>query len=131
MLTAPLTTLLTNDQFQWTPAADHAFSKLKEALCQAPILGLPDFSLPFVVETDASGMGMGAILSQQNHPIAFFSKTFCSKLLRASTYVREIVAITMAIKKWRQYLLGHHFLILTDHRSLKELMAQTVQTLEQ
>jgi len=74
---------------------------------------------------------MGAILSQQNHPIAFFSKTLCSKLLHASTYVRELVAIMTAIKKWRQYLLGHHFLILTNHISLKELMAQTVQTPEQ
>lgn len=65
---------------------------------------------------------MGAILSQQNDPIAIFSKAFFPKLLHASTYVRELAAITLAIKKWRQYLLGHQFTILTDHQSLKELM---------
>lgn len=74
---------------------------------------------------------MGAVLSQQNHPIAFFSKAFSPKLLQSSTYVRELAAITVAVKKWRQYLLGHSFVILTNHRSLKELMSQAIQTLEQ
>lgn len=52
-------------------------------------------------------------------------------MLCASTYVRELCAITAPVKKWRQYLLGHHFVILTDHHSLKELMTQVVQTPEQ
>jgi len=59
------------------------------------------------------------------------SKPFTPKLLQASTYVHELCAITTAVKKWRQYLLGHQFMILTDHRSLKELMTQIVQTPEQ
>lgn len=74
---------------------------------------------------------MGAVLSQKAHPIAFFSKPFTPKLMRASTYVRELAAITMAVKKWRQYLLGHHFTIVTDHHSLKELLNQVIQTPEQ
>lgn len=111
-LAAPLTALLTKESFLWTIAANQAFLKLKEALCKALVLGI----------------GMGVILSQRHHPIAYFSKPFCSKLLRASTYVRELAAITIAVKKWHQYLLGHHFTILTDHRSLKELMAQAIQT---
>lgn len=60
-----------------------------------------------------------------------FSKAFSPKLLRSSTYVRELAAITAGVKKWRQYLLGHSFVILTDHRSLKELMSQAIQTPEQ
>ncbi|MCH98706.1 hypothetical protein A2U01_0019712, partial [Trifolium medium] len=130
-IAAPLTQLLKKDQFGWSPAAQLAFDALKRALSQAPVLVLPNFDLPFTVETDASGVGMGAVLSQQNHPIAYFSKPFCPKLLRASTYVRELHAITAAVKKLRQYLLGHPFIILTDHRSLKELMTQVIQTPEQ
>lgn len=75
-LATPLTTLLMKDQFQWTPEVDQAFSRLKEALGQAPVLGLADFTSPFVVETDASGIGIGAILSQHHHPLAFFNKPF-------------------------------------------------------
>ena len=74
---------------------------------------------------------MGAVLTQQNHPIAFFSKPFCNKLLHSSTYVWELAASTTTIKKWHHYLQGHHFIILTDHRSLKELMSQVIQTPEQ
>lgn len=114
-ISAPLTTLLTKEQFQWTPEAQQAFTNLKNTMCRAPVLGLLDFSLPFIVETNAFGVGMSLILSQQNHPIAFYSKPFCSKLVHSSTYVRELASITIAVKKWRQYLLGHHFTILTDH----------------
>ena len=79
-LAAPLIALLTKEPFFWTIVADQAFLKLKEALCKALVLGLPDFSMPFVVETNASGIGMGAILSQRHHPIAYFSKPFYSKV---------------------------------------------------
>lgn len=130
-ISAPLTTLLTKEQFQWTPEAQQAFTNLKNTMCRAPVLGLLDFSLPFIVETDASEVGMSLILSQQNHPIAFYSKPFCSKLVHSSTYVRELASITIAVKKWWQYLLGHHFTILTDHQSLKELMLQVIQTPKQ
>lgn len=103
-----------------------AFQKLKDAITTAPVLTLPNFKAPFVVETDASGTGMGAVLSQGGHPIALFSKQFCPRMANSSTYVRELAAITAAVKKWRQYLLGHKFTIMTDHRSLRELMNQAI-----
>ena len=130
-LASPLTQLLGLVPFRWTPEAMATFQQLKTAISIAPVLALPDFSIPFVVETDASGSGMGAVLTQAGHPISFFSKQFCPKLMGASTYVRELAAITAAVKKWCHYLLGHHFFILTDHRSLRELMTQAVQTPEQ
>lgn len=121
-IAAPLVKATTMDPFQWTDVTQAAFDQLKLALSSAPVLALPDFHLPFTIETDASGVGLGAVLSQKGHPIAYFSKPFSAKLLRSSTYVRELYAITAAVKKWRQYLLGHRFVILTDHRSLKELL---------
>ena len=130
-MAAPLSQLLTKEEFAWTPEAADAFQNLKTVVTNSPVLALPDFTKSFVVEIDASGSGMGAVLSQGRHPIAFFSKQFCPKLLSSSTYVRELAAITTVVKKWRQYLLGHHFVIFTDHRSLKELMSQTIQTPEQ
>lgn len=130
-IAAPLTQLLKKGQFRWNPEAQTAFTSLKSAMVSAPVLALPDFTQPFVIETDALGTGLGAVLMQDNHPIAFFSKQFCPKLLRSSTYIRELHAITSAAKRWRQYLLGHRFTILTDHKSLKELMCQGVQTPEQ
>ncbi|KAH1088132.1 hypothetical protein GYH30_019263 [Glycine max] len=130
-IAAPLVAVTTLESFQWSPQAQAAFDNLKQALSTALILALPDFTRPFTVETDASGVGMGAVLSQKGHLIAFFSKLFTSKLLGASAYVCELCAITIAVKKWRQYLLGHHFIIITDHRSLKELLTQVIQTPEQ
>ena len=131
MIAEPLVRLTTMETLQWTSHAQQAFENLKSALATAPVLALPDFQVPFTVETDASGNGMGAVLSQKGHPIAYFSKPFTQKLLSASTYVRELFAITSVVKKWRQYLLGHQFTIITDHRSLKELLTQVIQTPEQ
>ncbi|WVZ26300.1 hypothetical protein V8G54_004844 [Vigna mungo] len=74
---------------------------------------------------------MGAVLSQNGHPIAYFSKQFCPKLQNSSTYIRELCAITSAVQKWRQYLLGRHFIIQTDQKSIKELLSQTVLTPDQ
>lgn len=65
----------------------------------APILILPDFNTHFTLETDTLGIGMGAVLSQKGHPVAFFSKPFSPKLLRTSTYVWELFAITTVVKK--------------------------------
>lgn len=127
-MVAPLTQLLTKEHLDWTPQAQLAFDALKNDISAAPVLLLSDFTLPFVVETNVSGVGMGVVLSQRGHPIAFFSKPFCPKLLHSSTYIRELAAITITVKKWWQYLLGHHFTILTDRWSPKELMTQVIQT---
>lgn len=121
----------TEGSIAWSPVAQDVFDKLKQAMIITSGLSLPDFSVPFVVETDALGFGMGVVLMQRSHPIAYFSKQFCPKLLRSPTYIRELHAITTAVKRWLQYLLGHAFVILTDHKRLRELMTQLVQTLEQ
>ncbi|GJW14512.1 ty3-gypsy retrotransposon protein [Tanacetum coccineum] len=127
----PLTTLLQKKNFKWSHEAQSAFKTLKHALLTALVLVLPDFSKPFIIETDASGQSIGAILSQNGNPIAFFSKKLSPKMQQASTYVRELYAITEAVAKFRHYLFGHYFIIRTDHHSLRHISDQTIQTLEQ
>lgn len=82
VISKPLTNLLRkNSLFIWTTEHDTAFSTLKSALQSAPVLSLPDFTKPFCIETDASGKGVGAVLMQDEHPIAFVSKALSSKNL--------------------------------------------------
>jgi len=132
-IAAPLTNLLKKDNFNWDVDATATFETLKSALTQAPVLAILDFSKAFVLETDASGIGIGIVLSQSqnNHPVAFFSKKLTHSLQKQSAYTRELYAITEAIAKFRHYLLGHKFLIWTDQRSLRSLTQQSLQTPEQ
>jgi hypothetical protein len=101
---------------------------LKEALTSPPILRLPDFTQQFIIECDASGIGLGAILLQQNQPIVYFSEALKGSALVLSTYKKEMLAIVKAIKKWRPYLLGKPFTVRTDHKSLKYLLEQRITT---
>lgn len=103
-IAAPLVAATTTKPFQWTAPAQLAFKHLKQALSEAPVLTLPDFQLPFTVETDASSIGMGVVLSQRGHPIAYFSKPFPPKLRHSSTYVLELFTVTTAVKKWCRLL---------------------------
>lgn len=92
---------------------------------------MPNFDRQFCVETDASDLGIGAVLLQDSHPIAYFSKKLGPRRRVASTYHKELYAIVEAVQKWRQYLLGREFVIRSDQKSLKELLQQVVQTLDQ
>jgi hypothetical protein len=97
----PLTELLKKDSFCWTDAAQGAFEALKVAMVSLPVLGIPDFAQTFDVTTDASGTAVGAVLSQQRHTIAFFSRKLCPRMRSSSAYEREMFAVTTAVKKWR------------------------------
>ena len=101
---------------------------LKQALYTAPVLALLDFSLPFHNETDASGSGIGAVLQQNGHPIAFISKALSPRNQGLSVYEKEYLAILMAVEQWRHYLLQGEFFIHTDHRSLIHLNEQRLHT---
>jgi hypothetical protein len=92
-IAAPLNRLLGKDGFQWNNAAEKAFQQLKEALTSPLVLRLPDFTQQFVIECDASGIGLGAILLQQNQPIAYFSEALKGSALLLSTYEKEMLAI--------------------------------------
>jgi hypothetical protein len=125
-IAAPLTALLRHNSFIWTSSASEAFQNLKRAVTQTPVLALPNFSQPFLIECDASEIGIGAVLMQSNRPIAFLSKALKGKALHMSVYEKELFALVTAIQKWRPYLLGKPFVVRTDQQSLKFLLEQKI-----
>ncbi|XP_026419412.1 uncharacterized protein LOC113315335 [Papaver somniferum] len=86
VLSKPLTDLLKKNAFTWTPAATQAFNSLKYDMTTTPVLALPDFSKPFILETDDCATGIGAVLMQEGIPLSFFSKPFGPKSRGLSTY---------------------------------------------
>jgi hypothetical protein len=116
--------MLRKDNFVWTEQAKLAFQRLKDLLSSTPVLALPDFSKVFVVEVDASGWGIGAVLMQDNHPIAYISRILNMQQQSLSTYEKELLAVVFAVQRWRHYLLNRHFLVRTDHYSLKYILDQ-------
>jgi hypothetical protein len=118
--------MLRKNTFSWTNSSQEAFKALKVAITQARVLALPNFSQPFLIECDASGCGIGAVLMQNNQHIAFLSKALKGKALHMSTYEKEFFALVTAIQKWRSYLVGQSFVVKTDQQSLKFLLEQKV-----
>ncbi|KAJ9528913.1 hypothetical protein QJQ45_000477 [Haematococcus lacustris] len=130
-IAAPLTDLTSKTaaaQFDWKKFGEahlKAFNGLKDALCSAPVLALPDFTKPFVVCTDASLVGTGAVLLQEGRPIAYTSKKLSPPETRYSTGDQELLAIIRAVREWRCYLDGAvDVTIQTDHNPLIYLQTQ-------
>ena len=105
-----------------------AFQALKSALCQSPALALPNFAKPFTIETDASDSRISAVLMQNGHPLAYFSKALGPKSRGLSTYEKEYMAILLVVQNWRSYLQFQEFVILTDQKSLTQLTDQHLHT---
>ncbi|KAL0128587.1 hypothetical protein PUN28_003742 [Cardiocondyla obscurior] len=122
-LAKPLTVLLKNDTaFEWTSNQEEAFELLKQKLCEEPVLQYPDFSQPFILTTDASGLAVGGILSQgkinKDQPVAYASRTLIDNEVKYDTYEKEALAIVYCVKHFRPYLYGRKFTLVTDHKPL-------------
>lgn len=99
-----------------------AFEKLKNSLASAPVLAYPDFTQPFIIHTDASGIAVGAvigqIIQQRFRPIMFASRHLSTTETRYSGIERELLAIVWAAKKFNSYIYGRHSTFVTDHKPL-------------
>lgn len=128
VIAARLSDLLKKNAFAWNEIANQAFEELKGAVTQPPVLKLPDFSKTFVIECDASGRGVGAMLMQSGRPITFMSKLLKGWELLLSTYEKELFALVEAVQKWRPYLFEQSFVVETDQQALKFFLEQCVGT---
>jgi hypothetical protein len=102
---------------KWTPRCQHAFQTIKQALTSAPVLVLPDFAKPFEVVCDACEVppAVGAVLLKEGRPVAVYSRKLRGPELLYSVSDIEMLAVISAINKWRCYLEGNSFVIVTDH----------------
>ena len=130
-IAAPFTSLLNKNAFSQNEAIEKAFSILKQAMCNTPILAVLDFSKTFVLEYDASGKCLGVILMQEGCSLAFTSKQLRDKKLGKSTYEKEIMAILYAVETWQPYLIGRGFQIQTNHHNLKYFLEEQLSSPEE
>ena len=135
---APLHDLLrANVKFAWEDRQEAAFVALKRALTNPPFLVYPDFTKPFLLQTDASDVGIGAILAQDAHNegspaespgrrvITYISRRLNPAERNYSAYEKETLAVVWAIRSLSQYLLGREFSVVTDHAALRQLLAKS------
>ena len=111
-------------KFKWTDECNEAFEKLRTYLTSSDhVITLPDFEKPFVIETDASNYGIGAVLSQLKgsimRPVGYFSKTFSKAEYNYPTSEKELLALVRAVEYFKEYIYGRKFTVVTDHLPLK------------
>ena len=127
-IASPLHALTKKDvSFEWSPACELAFTQLKSLLCSPPVLAFPDFTNGFILETDASGVGLGSVLAQKQEdgttrPIAYASRSLQSHERNYGVTELEALALVWSVKHFRHYLYGHHCDVYTDHEALKALL---------
>jgi len=126
MIAKPLTRLTSKQiRFEWSPVAQVAFEALKDALMEATSLAYPIPNVPCILDTDASEVAVGAVLSQKvdgvERPIAFFSRVMSETQKKYCTTCRELLAVVCAVQHFRHYLFGTKVILRTDHYSLKWL----------
>jgi hypothetical protein len=131
IIAGPLTQLLKKEAFVWSPEATAAFTTLKQVLTTAPVLQLPNFDKPFIINCDTSGTGFGAVLHQEARPIAFYSRPVAPQHSKLATYERELIGLVKVVRHWRPYLWSRSFIVRTDHYALKFLLDQCLSTIPQ
>jgi hypothetical protein len=115
-IVVPLTNLTRKDKrWEWTSECQEAFEKVKHALTNAPVLAPPELEKPFELVSDASGVGLGAVLLQDGRLMAFESRKLLPAEQNYSVTKQEMLGVIHALKTWRCYLEGSDFTVVTDH----------------
>lgn len=116
---APLSRLTSSTiKWQWTEVEQKAFETMKRIIARETLLVYPDFNMPFIIHTDASHFQLGAVISQNNKPIAFYSRKLNPAQTRYTTTERELLSIVETLKEFRNILLGQRIKVYTDHKNL-------------
>ncbi|GJY39911.1 retrotransposon-related protein [Tanacetum coccineum] len=129
-ISSPLIALLKKNAFRWSSEAQTAFEELKLAMVSVPVLQMPNFSKTFVIETDASGLGIGAVLQQDNHPIAFLSKTLAPKHHTFLKYLLDQRITTPTQMKWIPKLMGFDYEIVYK-KGVENVVADALSRVQQ
>ena len=113
--------------FVWTPECQEAFTQLQQRLIESPVLEYPDFAKDFTLETDASAMELGAVLSQRGtdgnlHPVAYASRALAPQEKRYPIIELETLAVVWAVSHFHAYLYGHDMHVFTDHSAVKAVL---------
>ncbi|GFO03171.1 reverse transcriptase [Plakobranchus ocellatus] len=129
-ISAPLSDLLrkgTPEKVQWTPRCDQSLAEIKRPFSSPPILVIPDMQETFIVRSDASDFGIGAVLLEDRDgtlmPCQYASRKFLSRESRYSAVEREALALVFAVTKFQRYLTFKHFILQTHHKFLSYLRA--------
>jgi hypothetical protein len=115
-----MTELLEKDEkFEWASACEASLQELKKRLTTTPILVMPDMEKLFSIYCDASGQGLGCVLMQVGHVVAYDSRQLRKHEAHYPTHDLELAAVVHALKIWRHYLMGKRYELYMDHKSLK------------
>ena len=124
-------TKMTSKQATWNWTEEHqkAFEHMKKSISRETLLVYPNFSKPFVIHTDASKVQLGAVISQDNKPIAFYSRKLNPAQVNYTTTEQELLSIVETLKEFRNILLGQQIKVYTDHKNLTYKSFNTEQVM--
>jgi hypothetical protein len=117
--------------FEWTPRREASFQELKKRLTTAPILTMSDMEKPFSIYCDTSSQGLGCMLMQDGHVVAYASRQLRKHEEKYPTHDLKLAAVVHALKIWRHYIIGKRCEVYSDHKSLKYIFTQSDLNLRQ
>jgi hypothetical protein len=131
-ISKPMTKLLAKgNTFEWTQSRETSFQELKKRLTMTPVLTMPDMEKPFSIYCDASDQGLGCVLMQDGHVVAYASRKLRKHEEKYLTHDLELAAVVHALKIWRHYIIDKRCEVYSDHRSLKYIFTQPDLNLRQ